>query len=293
MTRTPRRTAAAAALLALVAAAVSGCQGGSADSETGSSASSDASSAGNSETAGATPSATPTPAQAVPAPRNRDCYDYRYAAAIAPVTHGDPVPCAMRHTAMTFSVGQLDTVVDGHLVSVDSDRVRAQIASACPRAFEVFVGGTPEDRRLSMLRPVWFTPSVKESDAGADWYRCDVVALAADEQLAPLTGRLQGVLARPLAREQFAMCGTAEPGTPGFQRVICSAPHSWRAIATVDVPGKRYPGVDAAREAGQDECQEAGLQVADDALNYRWGYEWPTKQQWRAGQHWGFCWAPA
>ena len=28
-----------------------------------------------------------------------------------------------------------------------------------------------------MLRTVWFTPSVEESDAGANWYRCDVVAL--------------------------------------------------------------------------------------------------------------------
>ena len=100
------------------------------------------------------------------------------------------------------------------------------------------------------------------------------------------------MLARPLAREQYAMCGTAEPGTAGFHRVICSAAHSWRAIATVDVPGKRYPGVDAAREAGQDECRDAGVEVADDALNYRWGYEWPTEQQWQAGQHWGFCWAP-
>jgi len=33
--------------------------------------------------------------------------------------------------------------------------------------------------------------------------------------------------------------------------------------------------------------------VADDPLNYRWGYEWPTEQQWQAGQHYGICWAPA
>lgn len=298
MTRTPRRTAAAAAaLLALVAlvALVAGCQADSAESEAGSSASgtgTPSASGGTLDATSATPSATPTPARAVAAPRNRACYAYRYPAAIAPVTQGDPVPCAKHHTAITFSVGRLDTVIDGHLVSVDSDRVRAQIASECPRAFVVFVGGTPEIQRLSMLRPVWFTPSVKESDAGANWYRCDVVALAADEELAPLTGRLKGVLARPLAREQYAMCGTAEPGTAAFHRVICSAAHSWRAIATVDVPGKRYPGVDVAREAGQDRCRDAGLEVADDALNYRWGYEWPTAQQWRAGQHWGICWAP-
>ena len=170
--------------------------------------------------------------------------------------------------------------------------MRAQIASECPRAFEVFVGGTPEVRRLSMLRPVWFTPSVKESDAGADWYRCDVVALAADEELAPLTGRLQGVLARPLAREQLrhvrdrrARHRRLPPGDLLGRALL--ARHR-----TVDVPGKRYPGVDAVREAGQDRCRDAGVEVADDALNYRWGYEWPTQQQWRAGQHWGFCWAP-
>jgi hypothetical protein len=238
------------------------------------------------------PSATPTPAHAVPGPRSRACYGYGYAAAVAPVTHGDPVPCDSLHTAITFSVGELDTVVDGHLVSVDSDRVQQQVAGVCPRAFDAFVGGTPEVRRLTMLRPIWFTPSVKESDAGANWYRCDAVALAADEVLAPLTGRLQGVLARPLAGAAYAMCGTAEPGTDGFARVICSAPHAWKAIATVDVTGGKYPGVDAARQAGQQRCQDAASAVADDPLNYRWGYEWPTQQQWEGGQRWGFCWAP-
>ena len=33
-------------------------------------------------------------------------------------------------------------------------------------------------------------------------------------------------------------------------------------------------------------------QVAEDALDYEWGYEWPTADQWAAGQNYGRCWAP-
>ena len=40
-----------------------------------------------------------------------------------------------------------------------------------------------------MLRAVWFTPTVAQSDRGADWFRCDVIAVAGTEKLAPLTGR--------------------------------------------------------------------------------------------------------
>ena len=32
--------------------------------------------------------------------------------------------------------------------------------------------------------------------------------------------------------------------------------------------------------------------MAEDALDYEWGYEWPTAEQWAAGQTYGRCWAP-
>ena len=280
------RTTRAAAAVLLAAALLSACSSSGEDADPPSSAPTSASSALDS------PSATPTPARAVPPPSNRACYAYDYRSAIAPVTKDGSIPCNRKHTAITFEVGDLDTVVDGHLVSVDSDRVQAQVADACPKAFARFVGGTPQVQRLTMLRPVWFTPSLLQSDKGANWYRCDAVAIAADEKLAPLVGRLQGVLARPLARERYAMCGTAAPGTVSFQRVICSAAHAWRAIGTVDVPGARYPGVEKVRAAGQQPCQDAASAVADDPLNYQWGYEWPTAEQWQAGQTYGICWAP-
>ena len=245
----------------------------------------------SSPTASATPS--PTVAADPPKPpRGRTCYRLDYTEAVAPTVDAERVSCVGAHTSMTYAVGPLDVVVDGHLLAVDSARVRDQVATTCPQRFDAFVGGTPEDRRLSMLRPVWFTPTVEESDAGASWYRCDAVALAADERLAPLTGRLQGVLGRQEGRDRYAMCGTAAPGTSDFQRVICSAEHSWRAVDTVPFRAGPYPGLAKVRAAGEDPCQDAGADAADGALDYKWGYEWPTAKEWEAGQTYGLCWAP-
>ncbi|GAA4694124.1 septum formation family protein [Nocardioides conyzicola] len=244
-----------------------------------------------SPTASATPSPSPAAAEPKP-PQDRACYQLDYTEAVAPTVDVARISCTGAHTSMTYAVGPLDVVVDGHLLAVDSARVRDQVATTCPERFDAFVGGTAEDRRLSMLRPVWFTPSVEESDAGASWYRCDAVALAADEKLAPLTGRLQDVLGRADGRDRYAMCGTAAPGTTGFQRVICSAKHSWRAVDTVPFAAGRYPGVAKVRAAGDGPCQDAGAAAADGALDYKWGYEWPTAEDWKGGQTYGLCWAP-
>lgn len=271
-----------AAVAVALAALLSGCSG------------SDGPSADPSPTPSSSePSATRTTAKPVTPPANKACYELAYDEAVAPTTDREPSDCADEHTAMTFFVGSLDTVADGHLLAVDSDRVQAQVARECPARFGGFVGGTLEVRRLSMLRAVWFTPTVEESDEGANWFRCDVIAVAADQQLTPLTGRLAGVLGTEAGRARYAMCGTAEPGTEDFQRVVCSASHSWRALRTVPFTAKRYPGEARVRTAGEGPCEEAGRAAADDALNFRWGYEWPTAEQWDAGQTYGICWAPA
>jgi putative regulator of septum formation len=268
-------------LLPLLVVALTACTGGS-----------DEPSADPTPSASTSAPAPPT-ATAVPPPDDRACYALDYDEAVAPTSDADPVDCQGDHTSMTFSVGVLDTVVDGHLLAVDSDRVQAQVAGTCPDRLAGLVGGTLGARRLSMLRAVWFTPTVEESDAGASWYRCDVTALAGDERLAPLTGRLAGVLDGPAGQERYGMCGTAEPGTPAFARVICSDQHSWRAVATVPFrPDGPYPGLEKVRGAGDTPCQDAARAVADDTLNFQWGYEWPTAEQWAAGQTYGLCWAP-
>ena len=183
-------------------------------------------------------------------------------------------------------------MVDGHLLAVDSDRVQAQVADTCPKALAGFLGGEQADLRLSMIRPVWFTPSVAESDRGADWYRCDVVVVAGDKELAEPDASLEGALGDEAERDRYAMCGTAAPDDEDFERVICSVEHSWRAIQVVPYEPGKYPGEQAVRDPLESPCEDAGLDFADDPLDYQWGYEYPTKEQWEMGQTWGLCWAP-
>lgn len=227
-----------------------------------------------------------------PAPQVGACYRLAFEAAVAPTVDAEPVGCQQPHTSETVAVGTVDAVVDGHLLAIDSAHVQAQVAATCPRRLSRFVGGTPRNLRLSMIRPVWFTPTVEESDEGADWFRCDAVLLAGAEELADIRGSLKGALDRPAPREEHAMCGTAAPDAKNFERVPCSARHSWRAIDVVTFRPGNYPGERTVRAAGGTQCEDAGAEVAEDPLDFQWGYEWPTREQWQMGQTFGRCWAP-
>jgi hypothetical protein len=246
----------------------------------------------------ASPSASPTPpptATAAPAPKNRACYDLLYDAALAPTSSAAPVSCDQPHTVRTYFVGEAATVTaGGHLLAIDSDRVRDQMASECPRRFAEYVGGSREQRRLSMLSPVWFGPTLEESDEGASWIRCDVIALASEGKLARLTGRLEHVLDKASGRDRWGRCATAKPGSKAAHQTVCSANDAWRAVATLDVkPGRKgaFPGARQARDAGAA-CEDRVRDRAEDPLSFSWGWTPPTKAQWSAGQRYGFCWAP-
>jgi hypothetical protein len=237
----------------------------------------------------------PTPltsATEAPTPKEGACYRLSFEAALAYTSDAEPRDCRRKHTSTTFAVGALDNVVSGHLVAVDSRRVKEQVAETCPRLFGEYVGGSLEQRRLSMLRAVWFTPTVEESDAGGGWYRCDLIAVAGNQRLAPLDGDPKDVLETSEGRTRWGMCGTAPPDSENFERVLCSGPHSWRAVEVVTFPAEDYPGELEAEARGQRQCEDAGNAAAEDPLDFRWGYEWPTEQQWKSGTTYGLCWVP-
>lgn len=228
----------------------------------------------------------PTPSQ--PVPKVGECQTYGLKAAVAPVSAVKAKPCRGKHTAETFLVGRLDLVQGGHRLAVDSPAVQARPERRCADRLARHLRTTPRELRLTMAQAVWFTPSVDDATAGADWFRCDVVVVASPGRLMPLPRRTGGM---PLA--QVAMCGTAEPGTKGFTRVVCSRPHSWRAVATVDLPGEEAPTPGAAAERMDPACRDAARSRASDPLDFEWAQESPTRQQWDAGRRWGICWVPA
>jgi hypothetical protein len=141
-----------------------------------------------------------------------------------------------------------------------------------------------------MVQAVWFTPTVAEAATGADWFRCDVVALATAGRLALLPRSSKGMVG---SSDRFAMCGTASPDAASFARVPCSSPHSWVAVSTVPLAGKAYPSVAAASDQMESACRSAARSRADDPLDFTWSEERPSRAQWDAGRRYGICWVPA
>lgn len=283
MTRAPRLALAAG----IAALALAGCSGG----EEPKAADSPASSPTPTTSAA---SAEPAPKKP-PAPEEGTCHRLTLEEAARPTNDDKPVPCTETHTARTIHVGRLDTIVDGHSLGVDSDRVQEQLSTTCPEELASFLGGTDEARALSRFQAIWFSPTLEEYDAGADWFRCDVVALGGPDELLELPSeqRLEGILDKPGALDTYGLCGTAEPGTKGFERVACALPHSWVAISTIPIAGgEEYPGEEAVRAAGDEACSDEVRERNGFVLEYTYGWEWPSLEQWTGGQHYGFCWAP-
>jgi hypothetical protein len=225
-----------------------------------------------------------------PAPVVGECHELGFAAAGRPQDDSRPVPCTGPHTSQTVKVGSIADLGTG---DDGSDELSQEVAKACPQRLLRRVGGDEVARRLSRFEVVWFTPTRQQTQAGASWFRCDVVGLAAADSLVRLPRTVVGVLDDPAALDRFGTCGTAAPGAAGFSRVVCRRPHAWRAVDTVELPrDARYLGRSAAAE-GDTACRDLAAKRADGALKYTWSFEWPTRDLWNAGQRYGYCWIPA
>ena len=267
-----------AALLVLVVVTLGGCSSGDPQASPDSSPSPSVSAS----------SAPPPP----PAPKVGECHALSVPEATDPVDPTPPVQCRRPHTSVTVKVGKLQLLVDGHQLAVDSRTVRKQIADACPDNPGPFVGGDQTTQRLSRFEVVWFSPSLEQADAGATWYRCDVVALQSEGKLLPLPPRLKGVLDQEGALDRYGTCGSAAPDSNGFKRVVCSEKHAWRAVDVADLPADTvYLAPDAA-DQGDSACEDVAAERANGSLKYTWSFEWPTRGQWQAGQRYGYCWVP-
>lgn len=237
----------------------------------------------DSPTTATTPTETPEPD---PAPRAGQCHRLTWSQALSPVPGGATVRCGQRHTSQTYHVG---TLRPRELEAVDSASVQERVARVCTTRLREHAGADERAMRLTMVQPVWFTPSLEQAALGADWFRCDLVVVQGPEQLMRLPRRTQNIA----AQESVRMCSTAAPGSKGFARVTCASTHSWRAVDTVDIAGEDYPAAEAADAALDEACSAVALENAEDPLSYRWAQERPTKQQWKGGRRYGLCWVPS
>jgi hypothetical protein len=242
---------------------------------------------GPSSSAPATETEAPDPG---PRPKVGECHALTFGQAVSVVGRTAPVGCRRAHTAQTFLVGRLELATKaGKVRRVDSRAAQRQARAACTSRLPRHLGRTPRELRLSMAQAVWFTPSPQRAEAGADWFRCDVVVVAGEKRLLRLPRRTRGWGGAPA----IAMCATAAPGTPAFQRVTCGSRHSWVAVATVDIPGRRLPRRDAIADRMEAPCRDAARSRAGDPLDFTWSQEIPTQAQWDAGRRYGICWVPA
>ncbi len=268
----------------VVAVLASGCTGGSRPSTSDSSSQST-----TPEVSTASPTVSPTTPP--PAPPRGACYRLSARGLARRSSTAPAVPCARLHTARTIYVGRPAATTDA-----TPSPAPARPATVCPGKLAGYLGGSATDRHLSRFDVVWFSPSPEQSLQGAAWFRCDLVAFDRSSTLYPLprSGSLKGVLAHPHALRTYGRCATAAPGTKAFGLVICARSHSWRAFDTVSLPGGHaYPGVSKVRAAGVGVCKSRARTESGGALRFKWGWEWPSAEQWGAGQHYGYCWVPS
>lgn len=227
-------------------------------------------------------------------PKVGDCHRLTSEEALAPVAPKKTrVKCSRKPTSVTFHVGRIKQEPDGSPLPVDSPKVQKQVARACPDRLEKHLGGNKDLLRRSLLTTVWFTPTIEQEEAGAHWFRCDLVAPVSDKTLLVLQTPVKGLLDDPDRRERYALCANGEPGKNSFARTSCRDPHAWRAVGTVEIPGETYPGTGSIKATMDKTCTDAATAEAANPFSVKWSQEGPTRAQWKAGRRHGTCWIPS
>jgi hypothetical protein len=200
------------------------------------------------------------------------------------------VPCTDPHTAQTFAAGALP----GRYAQAayDDPGLAAYAYRTCSDQFVAFTGADESLAMRTILSWAWFRPSQKAWDAGARWYRCDVIG-GGDQtrQYVDLPTRTKGLL---LGRPDDAWMVCAQGATvSGSVKVPCSDKHDWRAVTTI-VLGEAndpYPGDRVVQARTRDFCSKSVGAFLDYPVDYDFGYSWFHEPEWLAGNRRSVCWA--
>jgi hypothetical protein len=206
------------------------------------------------------------------------------------------VGCGSPHTAQTLDVGRIPRRVVGDPERPDTRAIADYVTPRCDRRFAEWIGGDRETRILSRLHAVWFLPSDQDLALGARWFRCDAVAFGAGDQPARLPRDVQDVLSDDGALDVFGVCSQGSPEQASSVRVMCDRRrHDWRAFEALRLQASRkdaYPSAASRRDARQT-CSDASRAELGYPLEWRYGWQPPSRRAWSTGVRHGLCWIPS
>jgi hypothetical protein len=208
---------------------------------------------------------------------------------IAQTTNSTPtVSCKDPHTAETYASGTFPASVGG----LDDEKLGAYLYPICHRKFQSYLGGDESLVLRAIVTWAWFRPSKHAWSKGARWYRCDVVG--GGEQSASLVQLPADphniLLGRP--EDRWMVCADG-PTVSESPKVPCTQKHTWRAVTTIVVGGKKdaYPGDKDVEARTRDYCSDSVGAWLNYPVDYDYGYTWFHAAEWKAGNRRSICWA--
>ncbi|WP_395657803.1 septum formation family protein [Nocardioides sp.] len=234
-----------------------------------------------------------------PAPADTSAPDLGACRVLAPADVEKPsndsaaVDCSDDHTAETYAVGQLPGSFDD--VDYDDEELGAWAYETCSKAFQDFLGADESLVMRTVVSWAWFRPSKEAWDAGARWYRCDVVGGGEQsKEYVDLPTSAKGLLlGRPT--DDWMVCADG-PTVSGSVKVPCSEPHQWRAVTTISLVSlgdkdADYPGDRLVEVTTRDFCSKSVGAWLNYPVDYDYGYTWFHQAEWEAGNRRSVCWA--
>ena len=200
------------------------------------------------------------------------------------------VSCADPHDSETFAVGALPSTF-AH-AAYDDPAIDTWAYATCAEAFPHYLGTDQSTAMRSLLTWIWFRPSKSAWDAGARWYRCDVLGGSATQrQYVDLPTTTEGLL-RGRSVDAWMACVKGRTIATGTT-VPCSMPHDWRAATTIKLGETEdaYPGDAVAKAKTKSYCSESIDAWLGYPSSYGYAYTWFGEQEWKAGNRRSVCWA--
>jgi hypothetical protein len=200
------------------------------------------------------------------------------------------VSCEQPHTAQTYAVGSLpEQFADSSYGDAD---VAAYAYQTCSSTFIRFTGADESLAMRTILSWAWFRPSQAAWDAGARWYRCDVIGGGDQTRTyVDLPSDTKGLLlGRP--KDEWMVCAQGAT-VSGAVKVPCTAKHDWRAVTTIVLGTQKddYPGDPLVQSRTRDFCSKSVGAWLDYPVDYDFGYSWFHEAEWAAGNRRSVCWA--